>query len=137
MTERTRAAMLKQLFDSGVVTADLIRVPNVAFTTPASGGFLEVAFLPVVSAPSTVGGTGFEDEVDIMQITIAEPAHTGEVFSSKCINLLRSVFVPSVSLQYEEESAMIEKVVKAPAFSSDTWWKTPVSVYFRSRVPRQ
>ena len=128
--------MMKHLISTQVVEEARVRVPNREFSTPQTGPFVTVHFLPVTSAPKTLGVHGHDQDLDIMQVTLCEPANSGEAFSISASEKLREAFVTGASLQFESETATVSRFVLAPGFSSEGWWKTPVSIHFTSKSLR-
>lgn len=126
-------ALTKEFQKQDVVTA----YDNVDFTPPASGkAWNRVHFAPNVPVPVTLGAAGEDEFTGFLQVTCCCSAGKGESKALEQVQLLLSKFKTGSKFSYSGQEVTILKAGRSPGFSSNEWYKIPVTIFFIARHPR-
>jgi hypothetical protein len=132
-----RSALVARLLSSPALIEEArVSFENVSFVPPAKGTWIEVDYMPASSTVNTLGTGGKDQDTGILQILINEPKGSGVGKSSALVQQFRTRFYAGLELYYGSQVVSVTRVQQSPSFSSNTSYKTPLSIYWKSKRAR-
>lgn len=134
--ENVQQALIKTLKDAIFPTWEgKVAWENVQFSQPSAGQWLSVHYMPADSRVATLGGSGYDEDTGMFQITINIPVGKGEENSRETISLLRTCFSPR-TIQHSGQTVTIVSRNRSGGFTAGGFYKIPFTVYWRAHITR-
>ncbi len=106
---------------------------GVSFTSPVSGPFLKVDYLPVGVRQATAGTNGLNELTGIFQVTVCVPDGAGDGGLYRLVDAVLNHFPRGTVLTASGGSTVtVSRSVPSPMLDMGGYLSVPVSVYFRS-----
>lgn len=128
--------MTRLVMTPKVVTDDRVSIEGAAFKKPSTGTWIETNFMPSSSNVRTLGAGGRDAETGILQINLCAPLGSALTPALKMLTVIKARFYAGMSTTYQSRTVTVQRVVASPSFPTDDAIKLPVSIYWRSLVPR-
>ena len=105
--------------------------PNVNFTPPDDGKYLEVSHFPNGVSRYALGGGNASSRIGLLQLTVVTPLNQGPANAT--------AIAGEVAAHFNDATVMFEGVAKvfvtkapelAPAIKSDVSWSVPVTISY-------
>lgn len=135
--DKIRAALMTALAASPKLVSDsLVSIEGTTFVPPNSGLWFETAFMPADSQPTTLGDGGMDAVTGIFQVSVCGRIGTSSAALLSLATQVRSRFVAGNVLNYSSRAVTILRTPVSTYISTEDTFKLPVSIYWRSLIPR-
>lgn len=111
--------------------------PNEVFNPPASTPYIRAFFLPTPTQDVALGtgSLGLKRMSGIFQVSLYYPLNTGEGDSRRKADAVIALFPRGKTLTHGGVDVVVDATPYAsPAFVSDAWYVTPVTIEYRADV---
>lgn len=127
---------LADLVDGMAASGIHLHWPNVPAPPPGDGVHGDVHFLFSDPRAATLGRSGEDEHIGLMQITLHCPAGTGEAAIWAAADLLRAACQAGAVAIHDDQHVTITGCGIGPFFVHGARFGAPVTVYFRARTHR-
>jgi len=138
MSSKVRSALVQSLVD--LSTANSWTYPIAAENNPEEQNhdsvWLGISYIPNIPDVATLGDGGEDDLNGIFQIDIFTPLGKGEKDALDIVDVLRSYFTAGRRFAYSGQEVVITGCGQTNGFSSNNYFRIPVSVIWYSRLTR-
>lgn len=135
--DKTRTALMTALIAAPkIVTDDRVAIEGVSFTRPATGTWMEAAFMPTDNNTLTLGTGGRDEAIGMLQVLLCSPRGSSITPGLLMLKGIKDRFYAGKSLTFQDRTVTITRVVTSPSYPTNDGIKTPVTIYWRTLIPR-
>ncbi len=110
-----------------------VSYPNVVFTPPSAGMWLEAMIFAAPAVELSVGDSGSNSLTGFLQVTIVDRQKTGEITSAKVAALIAAHFKRGTEFTSGVTSIRINRRPSIMStFKDDVYVKTPVTIRYQA-----
>lgn len=127
------AALMARLASLTLSPALPVAYPDVAFTKPTSGMWLETALFPAPTEAITVAHDGINSHTGFLQVTVVSPQNQGAVKVQEVVAKIIQHFKRGAKMADGATTVQIvQPPYASPTFKDEPYTRTPVTVRYQA-----